>query len=190
MPWAVGALLATLVLSGCQAEETPPAGASPSAGSGSTSAGPSPTSPSPPASPSSEVPAAAREKSEAGAEAFTRHFFEQFNEAWTQPREGLIASLSDPACEFCDKTESTAAFLVKEGQRYSTDPVTIVELATLTGAPRDQWYLACDLVQNRSDIVDTSGTVVATDPRKEVAFNIAVTWSSSGWRMRGVEKGS
>ena len=43
------------------------------------------TSPSPSVSASVEVPAAAREKTEKGAEAFVRFFFEQVNQAWTDP---------------------------------------------------------------------------------------------------------
>src|SRR5918993_149978 len=119
MPWAVGALLVTLLLSGCQAEETPSAGPSPSASSGSPSASPASTSPSPSASPSSEIPAAAREKSETGAEAFTRFFFDQVNVAWTEPRPGLIGSLSDPDCQFCAKTEDRAAELERAEERYA-----------------------------------------------------------------------
>ncbi len=149
MPWAAASLLAAVGLSGCQAEETPPGGAAPSAGSTSASATSSPTSPSPSASPSTEVPAAAREKSEAGAEAFTRYFFEQVNVAWTEPRPGLIASLSDPDCEFCSTTEKAAAALQQANQRYESDPLNVLDLRLFSGAPEGQLYFFADLRQNQ-----------------------------------------
>ncbi len=96
-------LLALVVVTGCDASGDPEGTASPSVSSASPSASPSP-SPTPSASPSGpEVPAAAREHTDAGAEAFVKFFFEQFNEAWTEPQSGLIEGLSDPECKFCRK---------------------------------------------------------------------------------------
>jgi hypothetical protein len=187
MPWAVGGLLATLMLSGCQAEETPPAGASPSAGSGSASASPSPTSPSPSASPSSAVPPAAREKSEAGAEAFVRYFFDQVNVAWTEPRPGLIASLSDPACEFCADVEQTSVDLAQQSERYNERAVSLGDVARRAGAPQDQYFFEVLVIQHAAEVVDQRGKVVRTDEAGQGASLVGVKWTQEGWRLLGVE---
>ena len=184
---AAVALGAALVLGGCQAEGTPPTASPTSSPSVSSASSSAPGSPSPSPTESSAVPAAAREKSEKGAEAFVRYFFDQVNRAWTTPEAGLIARLSVDDCEFCTKTEQTAAFLTKEGQRYETAPVTVSTYAAFAGAPKDQHYFSLELTQNRSRILDESGAAVATDPKKDTRFNVAVKWTPDGWRMLGVE---
>ncbi len=79
----VGLAVVVGVLAGCQSEETPPATTSPSASVTSASPSASASSPSPSASASVDIPAAARVKSDKGAEAFVRYFFDQVNTAWT-----------------------------------------------------------------------------------------------------------
>ena len=96
MPWAVGALLATLVLSGCQAEETPPAGASPSASSGSTSASPRRLRrrrPRPRRARSQRPPGRSPKPEQKLSPATSST---KLNVAWTEPRPGLIASSERP----------------------------------------------------------------------------------------------
>ena len=80
-----GLLVASGVLSGCDSEAATPGASSPAASVSSASPSPSASSPSPSASasPSVAIPAAARVKSDKGAEAFVRYFFDQVNAAWT-----------------------------------------------------------------------------------------------------------
>ncbi len=66
---------AGLVLGGCQSEEPPPTSPSPTV-SPSTASPPASATPSPTPT-EGEIPAAAREKSEKGAEAFARFYIEQ-----------------------------------------------------------------------------------------------------------------
>jgi hypothetical protein len=193
MPVTPLALSAVVLLAACQSSsEEPPASASPS---GSVSSLPSASRTSSPAatasgSPtaSSAVPAAAREKSEKGAEAFARYFFRQFNQAWTTPTPGLIAAVSDPGCQFCAKSEADARRLQKNGHRYSSDPLTILSIAAMPGAaPDNQLFLATNLRQNRVDIVDVSGSVISTDDKKKMSLVSGVIWTGDGWRMYEVE---
>ena len=80
---AAVALGAAVVLGGCQSEETPPT-PSPTPSGTVSSASPSASgSGSPSPAESSDVPAAAREKTEEGAEAFVTYFFDQVNRGWT-----------------------------------------------------------------------------------------------------------
>ena len=176
------------VLAGCQSEGTPSATTSPSASVTSASPSPSASSPSPSASSSVVIPADARVKSDKGAEAFVRYFFDQVNTAWMEPRPGLIASMSSRSCDFCATTEQAAQALAGAGQKYRTKPVSVRSVDVIAGAPEGQQYLYVDMVQNRSDVVDASGKVVTTDRRKDIPSNVAVLWSDGTWRMHAVEQ--
>ena len=185
MPWAVGALVATVVLSGCQAEETPPTGASPSASSGGASASPSPTSPSPSASPSSEVPAAAREKSEAGAKAFARFFMVQAAEAWTVPNPALIEHHSSSECDACNELARVAAELRVNGERYDKPPVTLTKLSTIRKS-ENAYAFDAQLRENAVHVIGRSGEVVDTYPSRQISRAIAVTWEEGRWLLDGI----
>ena len=105
-------VLGAVVVAGCSASDGSPAAQTPTPdATPSASASESPSaSPSPSTTPSGpDIPAAATKQTDAGAEAFVEYFFEQFNVAWTEPRPGLIASLSDPDCQFCAKAEASGA---------------------------------------------------------------------------------
>jgi Family of unknown function (DUF6318) len=177
------------VLGGCQSGAMPTASGSGTASTSATTGSPSPSSsPSPSTSPSVEIPAAAREKSDKGAEAFVRYFFDQVNVAWTTPRAGLIAAVSDGGCQFCSTTEGAADALTKARQKYLEDPVTVRGVDPLAGAPEGQKYLYVDMIQNRVDIVDADGKVVTTDKKKTLPSNVAVIWAKDSWRMLAVEQ--
>lgn len=177
---------------GCDSSPGPaPTSASPSTSStaspspspsGSASPTPSPTETGP------DIPAAARKKTDAGAEAFVKYFFDQFNVAWTKPEPGLIKSLSDPECQFCKKTEDTAKFLAKEGQKYKSDPATFVSAEVFGGASESEQFTDVRLTQNRVDIVDRDGKVVATDPKKALHYYVTLRWSGDRWRLLELEK--
>ena len=134
------------------------------------------------------IPAAAREQTEAGAEAFVRFFFDQFNTAWTEPRAGLIASLSDPACSFCKVSEADAAYLVTERERYERAPADILEVEAFVGAPEGQQYLAAKVEQNKVRILDEAGAVVGVDEYAVFDRYIALKWASDHWLVLEVEK--
>lgn len=133
------------------------------------------------------TPQAARQRTPAGAEAFVRFFFEQYNHAWTTPAPGLIAGLSDPRCELCDKGEETSRTLASRGDRYDSPPVTVRAATSLRGAPEPQAYVLVDLIQNTSRVISSTGEVVHTDPREDIPSNVALVWTAAGWRVLGVD---
>ncbi len=166
----LGGLLAVMgVLSGCDSEAATPdaSGASPSVASASPS--PSASSPSPSASPSVAIPAAARVKSDKGAEAFVRYFFDQVNVAWTTPDPRAIESNSEEGCKSCASLATTAAELKSKGHKYASRPVTVADTKLVPGAPAGQKYFETDLQQHRVDVVDPSGRVVLTDEKSDAA---------------------
>jgi len=194
MPFAAfvvaGAVTVGGALGGCTGGSEPDPSPSVSSGSSSSSASVSVTpSPSPSVTASGpEIPAAAREQTEAGAEAFVRFFFDQLNTAWTEPRAGLIESLSDPACKFCSLSENDAAYLVAEKQRYERVPAEVLEVEAFVGAPAGQQYLAAKIDQKNVRILDQAGEVVGTDQHKVIDRNVALVWSVDRWLMLEVEK--
>jgi hypothetical protein len=95
--------------------------------------------------------------------------------------------LSDPNCEFCTKTEATANYLSKNGQRYATPPVRLRQVESFGGAPAGENYVYLELDQNKAEIVDGSGKVVATDQPKSAKLNAALRWVGGRWTVLGVE---
>jgi uncharacterized protein DUF6318 len=189
--WSVVAgMLAAGVLAGCDSSPDDPVTPTPSPSVSSSSPSPS-ASPSPSVTESGpQIPAAAREKTDAGAEAFVKYFFDQFNVAWTKPEAGLISSLSSKDCKFCATTETQAKWLVDNKQRYDSNPVDLLDMEAIAGAPEGQIYLTGTLRQNQTNIVDDSGAVTRTDPKKNLPRNIGLKWQGDSWRMFAVEKTS
>lgn len=196
-PLVVG--LAVAVASGC----TTSGGTSTPSGSTATvtasvtngSSDPSPST-SPVATPSgsatvaplpSSVPAAARTRDGAGAEAFVRHFYDQVNVAWTLPKAGLLPPLCLATSKSCASFEAEAAGLVSKHHRYSGAPVTLSSVVDLgeTDGLRVVDYRA---VQERRDVLDSSGHPVLTDARKELHGEAALTWVGDGWRIATLKK--
>jgi hypothetical protein len=117
-----------------------------------------------------------------------RYFFNQYNEAWMRPSQGLIRSLSAPECDFCSKAELTSATLENRGDRYASAPVSVRSTAPLAGAPEPEKYVQVDLVQNASDVVASDGSVVHSDPRADIPSNVAVKWVDGRWLVVAVEE--
>ena len=189
--WSVVAgVTGVALLAGCSGADDPVASPTPS--TSSSSASPSPTtSPSPSPSPSDTgptIPAAAREQTPAGAEAFVKYFFTQFNVAWTEPRPGLIKSLSDPQCQFCQKAESAATDLAGHGERYASDPVSLKTVDAFGGAPKGQQFVAIRHVQNAVKVVNGTGSVVTSDPRAENDFYVTLRWKGDRWTLLEMER--
>ena len=195
MPWAAFVVAGAVVvgggaLGGCTGGAEPDPSPSVSSGSPSSSASVSVTpSPSPSVTASGpEIPAAAREQTEAGAEAFVRFFFDQLNTAWTEPREGLVSALGDDDCRFCAKSESDAAQLVSRGERYESNPVKLGSLTVLIlGEGDEQTLVRTELTQNEVDVLDRAGVVVRTDQKKQVTLTTGLTWQGGQWRVFDVE---
>ena len=189
---AGSALGVAVVLGGCEsaADPTPSATTTPSATPSSSSPTSPASSPSPTPTETSTIPAAARQNTPEGAEAFVKYFMDQVNVAWTTPQSGVIAAESTRNCEFCATTERRAEYLVNERQRYADEPVSVRSVQALSGAPEGQMYLASVLIQNASEVVDERGRVVASDEREVLRRNIALRWEEGRWMMLAVEKTS
>lgn len=170
------------VLGGCQGEETPPASPtrSPSVTGSSESPSASPSaSPSP--SESGEVPAAAREKTEKGAEAFVRYFFDQVNVAWVTAEPSHIRNNSERECKSCAALSETATELQNQGRRYAAAPIGVRNIKATSGAPEGQQFVQADLTQNEVDILDAKSSVVGTDKKADFQRTVALIWVGNRW---------
>jgi hypothetical protein len=182
-----GLVLVVGVLGGCDSEATPSATtrSSPSVTNASASPSVTPT-PSPSASASVEIPAAARKKTEKGAEAFVRYFFDQVNAAWMTADPRPIASNSEADCKSCASLRRTAEDLKRKNRHYAATPVTVRETKAVAGAPAGQQFVEARLQQNRVDIIDASGRVVSTDKRDTFLRTVALVWGGERWLIYDV----
>jgi len=198
MEWvALAAIGLVLVVAGCTSggASGPPTGiggstsavtsAVPTTATSVTSSGTDPTAlPTGTAMPlPADLPAAAREHSAAGAEAFVRFFYRQMNRAWTQPAAGLIPPLCLSSSKSCAAIERTAQQLVRDQHRYVGEPLTIFLVVPLgAGSPSS---IAVDVQgrQERRDVVNAQGAVVLTDQQKPAHSEVQLVWLSDGWRI-------
>ncbi|MGL4178647.1 MAG: DUF6318 family protein [Dermatophilaceae bacterium] len=172
--------------SAAELNESLRARASSSAASGSATASPS-TSGSGASQPGTAVPAAARAKTAAGAEAFVRFFIDQLAIAWMEPRAGLIASLSDPKCTFCTKSEAQAKEYVAKGYQFDSRPVEVLTVEPFVGAPKNQQFLAVTFQQMPTAVVDQTGKEVDRQQGMDEELYVIVAWRQSGWQLLEIE---
>lgn len=134
--------------------------------------------------PAVQIPAAARAHTAAGAEAFVRFFLDQVNTAWTKPETGLVAPLGDSGCLSCKAFEEEAAELVAKHHRYAQPPGLYTKVEAV-GEPTKQGrrYVKVTAIQQRVNIVDRSGKVVSTDPRKPLALTALTMWQGDRWLL-------
>jgi hypothetical protein len=135
-----------------------------------------------------DVPAEARVNSPAGAMAFARYFFAQVNKAYTTPQAGLIRPLSDATCLSCASFADNADGYVQKSQRYSTDPIRILEVSVAPD-PEPQDGRLVDLVarQQKATLIDFAGRVQDSFSEKEGVFLINLRWSGQGWFVRKIQ---
>jgi hypothetical protein len=135
-----------------------------------------------------DIPAAARVKSDKGAEAFVRYFFDQVNTAWTRPEVGLVTAHADPGCQFCLKTEADASDLVQAGERYKSQPISLKSATALPGAaPEGQSFVRTNATQNKVDVLNASNEVVRSDSKKELQLMTGLIWKEGRWFVYEVE---
>ncbi|QIM20618.1 hypothetical protein G7075_04740 [Phycicoccus sp. HDW14] len=183
-------MLAAGILVGCDSSsDDPVVTPSPSPSVSSSSPSPSPSSSPSVTESGPQIPAAAREKTPKGAEAYVKYFFDQFNLAYTRPQVGLIESMSTPGCEFCSKSEVRAVGLAEDRQRYAQNPVKLEEAVSFGGAPKNEQYVRIRFTQVAATIVDSNGRQVSQVAEGTATANAALRWSGSRWFVRGIEKG-
>jgi len=185
-------LAASMLLAGCGGDSKPNASRSSTASSSpTTTAAPSTTSGSPTstASPTTDpnIPAAARAHTPAGAEAFTRYFFERSNTAWTVPRAGILSPLCQSSAIACTALEKEADRLAREGHHYDGNPVTIKYIGVLDATNPNKYDVLANVVQERRSEIDRAGKIYATDKRKDLRFHFVLLYASQAWSVSSLK---
>lgn len=191
---AVGSLVAGAV-TGCTTSAGG-VGATPTAtgGTATTTATISPTvtptasaSTAPTAAYPADVPAEARANTPAGAIAFAKYFFGQINKAYTTPQAGLLAPLSDGGCLSCASFTSNADAYAKSGQRYSVEPLQVIDAELAKDSPPASPMVDVILKQRAAKLIDSLGSVVDTFSEKQGSFLVQLQRRSDGWVVSKIQ---
>ena len=179
-------------LAGCTGEADDPAVTGNGTGGAEATTSASPSSPPPTtttpttatSTPAVQIPEAARAHTKAGAEAFVKFYLDRVNAAWTTPEAGLLTSLGDSGCLTCKAFEKEAAELVSKRHRYAKAPAIYTKVEAFGAVTNEGRRRVRVLgVQQRVDIVDSSGNVVSTDPRKPIAVTAVTMWQGDRWLL-------
>lgn len=190
---ALAAVLAALAMGACTpndgtAPTTAPTTTTPSATSPGSSATPPSTASATPSTSlayPADVPAAARARTQEGAQEFAKHYFERINQAWTRPQAGLLPPICESTSKSCANSEQTAVRLVSSGLRYDQRPLTVLGVTSVG----EQDGLATVYVKGRQEarsVVDSSGRPVQQVQAADVTFEVIVAWSGDHWLVRSV----
>ncbi|WP_353950438.1 DUF6318 family protein [Knoellia sp. S7-12] len=195
MTYAVAAATAaTLALAGCNGGDKDPT-PTPTASSSSTSTAspsgsksPSPTaSASPSKSTAGDTPPAARAKTNDGALAFVRFYFDQVNLAYTKPDVNLLPPLVTNACQSCSGLQKGVVDIAAAGQRMKSNLVAPIPSATIaTEAPAGETWVRFTLSQMTVPVIDKSGKELEGQKASSVAKIVAVVWEGDQWKIHGI----
>ena len=185
--YAAGLAAAVVLVSACSSGggEDPPSSTT-ATSSGSSSSATTTTTPPTTTTATVTIPAAAKEHTAKGAEAFVKFFVDQTNRASTSADTTIIPAISDPGCLSCQELQKVIVRLHGAEQRYQSPPSTIRQIVAIDGGPEGQQFVRLRMVQNEVNIVDAGGRVVSTEPRADVARTASVTWRGESWVMFGI----
>jgi hypothetical protein len=112
-----------------------------------------------------------------------KFYFEQLNRALTEPDPSKIQVLAEPQCVACLRLAKSATDLQTKGHRYSTSPFLVESVTEIGKSAPDIQLVRLQLSQPEVEVVDRSGTVVATDAPSKGARTVGVRWKSGAWRL-------
>lgn len=206
----MSAILAAAVLAGCAGTPADPPSpsaplATPVAAGASTSASPasstSGTATTPSPSPTqadretelAKVPAAARKRTVAGAEAFVRHFADVYLEINRNPVPGRILALcSAPPSTGCRAWDDTASELINERLHYKRDPVQVLTVIGAQMSPLDSrgYNVYLYVMDAVAPAYHADGTVKRDDMKPaRLVVTLLLKWKSAtpGWEISGID---
>lgn len=131
------------------------------------------------------IPAAAREDSIEGAQAFVTYFVGLANDSWTRPDPSLLIPLTDPACKTCAAFIQTARDYQAAGRRYVGTPFEI------SNAQGTYWQPGTATVhalgrQPAGAVVDSAGVTVQSVPAAEGGLVYRLAYDR-GWRVSSIK---
>jgi hypothetical protein len=178
----IAALLLSLCLAACSADNAQPTVLAPSSPS------PTVTSADTPAIREIDAPVLppeAEAQTADGAMAFVRHYFAVVDYAYATGDTVPLAAVSDPECAPCARIISLVNDATSRKLTYYRDPTTISSVSGLVEEPFEA--VEIDMVYSTSGLskVDQSGVVVATtDPVTDQHLRMLLIKSGTSWLVR------
>lgn len=133
-----------------------------------------------------ELPAEAKEQTEAGAEAFVAHYFDLLNYGTMTPDADALVNTGTPQCQTCLAFQDSLDTLVENGWR-SDGPS--VDLLSASATQTDTEFSVTSTIAQINPAVLTSGGEVETtaDQPSDVSFTFRLAWTEAGWRVQEVD---
>ena len=178
--WAV-TLSALVLTTACASQAKPEASPSrpaPTAGTMTTASSPA-TSSTPAIDPN--IPTAARAQTPAGAEAFARYYFAQFNASLQQAKPDLLGGLASNACKTCQAFLDTAIEYRSNRQHYSGEPFSVMSAGAVGQLSTDEALVLVSGAQRPGAVVDASGKVVQRTRYQRGQFSVHLKWINGAW---------
>lgn len=191
---SAGAAAVTLVAAGCSTDTTPtPRPTTPASAEATVTLpdGTATTSTRRPVDVLADMPAPARERSDAGVEAFVRYFYDSANALAMNPRTGEIAKLCDTQVLVCAQWEKALGSYVDRGIALSRPIFRVTATEASRGAGNDpDGYLVTTLLVSEDQVMHPpNGDTPTTAPGKgAVSQVIEVAWRAGRWRIVEVEE--
>jgi Family of unknown function (DUF6318) len=129
------------------------------------------------------LPAAAKQPTQAGAEAFYRYFWDVYNfEFLTLDTTRMSAVSEHSTCSFCTGVIGNITKAASQNLHYKGGIVTPTTVVAAPGDPRNGLLLNGLLNQSESLTLDEVGQKVASNPaRSKSRVDAAVRWTSDHW---------
>lgn len=187
------ALAAALIagLAGCNSDPEPTSSTSTSTSttsstttpSSSTSTSPSSTSANGPVKP--EMPAEAKKRSENGAAAFTKFYWELVNYAYTKPDDSALPPYALSGCKGCVQFQNGVENLMKNRRHYSGRLVD-VEHALHVFTDGQLVRIMTSIIKTDAQLLDAEGGVVTTQEREQQDWGFDLQWDGDSWTIQGL----
>lgn len=133
-----------------------------------------------------EMPDEAREYSEAGAEAFVRHYVELLNYSTQAPESGLLEPYGLDSCQSCANLAGLSADMIERGERLAGPLLEIRSIHALTSGTQTG-IVTAEVTQTGVERVDQDGNVVsAGGERREATFVFTMNFDA-GWSVELIQ---
>lgn len=132
------------------------------------------------------MPAAAKEHTDRGAEAFARYFFEAASRTMETPSPGEIPRLCVPDLSTCTKRDARAKELLAKGHRVSGPEIRVKTVLVIpdTPLPETYRYVTVALQQLASRRLDSQGRDLGEWTNDSaLVVETKQIWKDSGWLM-------
>ncbi|MFC5999371.1 DUF6318 family protein [Quadrisphaera sp. GCM10027208] len=130
-----------------------------------------------------EIPAEAKEMTEAGADAFARHWFDVVEYAYATGNTEPLRALAESECEICN---ASIAEIEERAQQGLITQGLNIEVLTSAAAPGDNRGVVVTMTVRESDsrVVDADGEVQEESPASgQIAVNVYVANAGTEWQL-------